>query len=175
MQTCIWPSWCHCHSLSLASLKSRLVLPFWYRLTRVIPKKGPLNGCVCVCVWLIIFITLLNFTSRQRGARCGDECVCISVYLSARISHTQTAIFSVRVPCECSSLVIWWQCNMYVLPDFWTTTSFHTIWHVCTTQAMQTHFCIDLGIWPVTLSISPGDLWSWPVYVLKMKIISQFV
>ena len=24
MQTCIWPSWCHCHSLSLASVKSSL-------------------------------------------------------------------------------------------------------------------------------------------------------
>ena len=47
MQTCIWPSWCHCHSLSLASLKSRLVLPFWYWLTRVVPDKGPLNVCVC--------------------------------------------------------------------------------------------------------------------------------
>ena len=45
---CIRPSWCHCHSLSLASVKSRLVLPFWYRLTRVVPEKGPLNGCVCV-------------------------------------------------------------------------------------------------------------------------------
>ena len=22
--------------------------PFWYRLTRVVPDKGPLNGCVCV-------------------------------------------------------------------------------------------------------------------------------
>ena len=42
--------WCHCHSLSLVSVKSRLVLPFWYRPTRVIPEKGPLNGCVCVCV-----------------------------------------------------------------------------------------------------------------------------
>ena len=42
--------WCHCHSLSLALVKSRLVLPFWYRLTRVVPDKGPLNGCVCVCV-----------------------------------------------------------------------------------------------------------------------------
>jgi len=31
--------------LSLASEKSRLVLPFWYRLTRVVPDKGPLNGC----------------------------------------------------------------------------------------------------------------------------------
>ena len=48
VQTCVWPSWCHCHSLSLASVKSRLVLPFWYRLTRVVPDKGPLNGCVKV-------------------------------------------------------------------------------------------------------------------------------
>ena len=47
LQTCIQPSWCHCHSLSLASVKSRLVLLFWYRLTRVVPDKGPLNGCVC--------------------------------------------------------------------------------------------------------------------------------
>jgi len=27
-----------------------LVLPFWYRLTGVVPDKGPLNVCVCVCV-----------------------------------------------------------------------------------------------------------------------------
>ena len=46
MQTCIWPSWCHCHSLSLASVKSRSVLPFWYWLTWVVPEKGPLNRCV---------------------------------------------------------------------------------------------------------------------------------
>ena len=43
------PSWCHCHSLSLAPVKSRLVLPIWYRLTRVVPDKGPLNGCVVGC------------------------------------------------------------------------------------------------------------------------------
>ena len=48
MHTCIRPSWCHCHSLSLASVKSRLVLPFWYGLTWVVLDKGPLNGCVCV-------------------------------------------------------------------------------------------------------------------------------
>ena len=42
VQTC---SWCHCHSLSLASVKSRLVLPFWYRSTRVVPDRGPLNRC----------------------------------------------------------------------------------------------------------------------------------
>ena len=49
VQTCIRPSWCHCHSLSLASVKSRLVLPFWYWLIWVVPDKGPLNTCVCVC------------------------------------------------------------------------------------------------------------------------------
>jgi len=49
VQTCIWPSWCHCYSLSLVSVKSRLVLPFWYRLTWVVPDKGQLNGRVCVC------------------------------------------------------------------------------------------------------------------------------
>ena len=43
VQTCICPSWCHCHSLSLASAKSRLVLPFWYRLTWVVLEK-----CACV-------------------------------------------------------------------------------------------------------------------------------
>ena len=50
VQTCIRPSWCHCHSLSLASVRSRLVLPFWYWLTRVVPDRGPLNVCVCVYV-----------------------------------------------------------------------------------------------------------------------------
>jgi len=35
-------------SLSLASVKSRLVLPFLYQLTWVVPEKGQLNGCVCV-------------------------------------------------------------------------------------------------------------------------------
>ena len=47
VQTWIRPGWCHCHWLSLASVKSRLVLPFWYRLTWVVPDKGLLNGCVC--------------------------------------------------------------------------------------------------------------------------------
>ena len=51
VQTCIRPSWCHCHSLSLASVKSRLVLLFWYRLTRVVP-------CVCVCVRVHVYVRL---------------------------------------------------------------------------------------------------------------------
>ena len=30
--------------------KIQIGLPFWYRLTRVDPEKGPLNVCVCVRV-----------------------------------------------------------------------------------------------------------------------------
>jgi len=55
------PNWCNCHSLSLASVKSRLVLPFWYRLTRVVPEKGPLNGCVCV------YLINQNFTKSRNS------------------------------------------------------------------------------------------------------------
>ena len=54
VQTCIWPSGFHCHSLSLALVKSRLVLPFWYWLTWVVPDKGPLNECMYVCMYVLM-------------------------------------------------------------------------------------------------------------------------
>jgi len=40
---------------SLASFKSRLVLPFWYWLTQVVLEKRPLNGCVSSSVvnWIV--------------------------------------------------------------------------------------------------------------------------
>jgi len=66
VQTCIRPIWCHCNSLSLASVISRLVLPFWYRLTRVVLDKGSLNGCVCVCV-TCAFSALTLLVGRQEG------------------------------------------------------------------------------------------------------------
>jgi len=86
MQTCIWPSWCHCHSLSLASVKSRLVLPFWYRLNRVVPEKGQLNGCVraraCVCVllcWLrlVIMCSCFGFSCVVSASE-ASACPCSS-------------------------------------------------------------------------------------------------
>ena len=69
VETCIWPSWCHCHSLSLASVKSRLVLPFWYRLTRVVPDKGPLNG-VCALPCLLYYAWLTGSIAINDLARC---------------------------------------------------------------------------------------------------------
>ena len=37
-------------SLSLPSVKSRLVLPFWHQLTWVVPEKESLKTCVVVVV-----------------------------------------------------------------------------------------------------------------------------
>ena len=31
--------------------KIQIGFTFLYRLTRVVPEKGPLNGCVCECVF----------------------------------------------------------------------------------------------------------------------------
>jgi len=44
VQTCIMAQLMPLPPLSLASVKSRFVLPFWYWLTWVVPDKGPLNG-----------------------------------------------------------------------------------------------------------------------------------
>jgi len=69
VQTCIWPSWCHCHSLSLSSVKSRLVLPFWYQLTWVVPEKGRYTGvCVRACVRAYV---------HARVRACVRVCVCV--------------------------------------------------------------------------------------------------
>ena len=55
--------------------KSRLVIPFWYRLTRVVPEKGPLNG-VCVCVYRLTRVV------PEKGPLNG---VCVCVYRLTRV------------------------------------------------------------------------------------------
>jgi len=51
--------------LSLASVKSTLVLPFWYRLTWVVLDKGLLNGCVCVCMSGIVLAVRLSSSAGR--------------------------------------------------------------------------------------------------------------
>jgi len=41
-------------SLTLAPVKSRLVLPLWYRLTQVVLEKRPTNGCSCSSISQVI-------------------------------------------------------------------------------------------------------------------------
>jgi len=55
--------------LSLASFKSKLVLPFWYRLTQAVLEKRPLNGCSSVVVVVTfadnVFFCTATFVSAQ--------------------------------------------------------------------------------------------------------------
>ena len=39
-------------------IKIQIGLPFFYRLTLVVPEKGPLNGCVCVCVRVCVSVSV---------------------------------------------------------------------------------------------------------------------
>jgi len=50
---------------TLASLKSRMVLPFWYWLTQVVLKKGLLKSCSVVV--LEIFQDIDMMWHKQRG------------------------------------------------------------------------------------------------------------
>jgi len=84
VQTCIWLSWCHCRSLSLAPVKSRLVLPFWYRLTWVVPEKGPLNGCARDSEW--------------QWHQLGHMQVCISFQTDNHASTPPVKFFTARMP-----------------------------------------------------------------------------
>jgi len=47
--------------------KIQIGLRFWYRLTRVVLEKGPLNVCVCVCVRACVraFVRVLDLIYSQ--------------------------------------------------------------------------------------------------------------
>jgi len=71
-------------TLSLSAVKSRLVLPFWYWLAGVVPDKGPLNGCVCLCVVVYKYFGVWNvrIVIAYTLARCMRFCHCLcAVYL----------------------------------------------------------------------------------------------
>jgi len=76
VQICTWPGWCRCQSLSLASVKSRLVSPFWYLFTQVVLDKGLLNGCVCNYVNPACIAAIPNkrFWLYHWWAACNESC-----------------------------------------------------------------------------------------------------
>jgi len=71
------------------SSKSKLVLPYWYRLTRVVPDKGPLNGCLFFVNLLIYYFTPLRL-----------RCIVINLFVCA------SACFSVFVHLH-NSKTVW--------------------------------------------------------------------
>ena len=68
-----------------------LVSPFWYRLTRVVPDKGPLNGCVCVCVCVCV--------SRSVVLCPGDTGVCCVQKWTQNCDRRHTIYDTIRRTC----------------------------------------------------------------------------
>ena len=60
--------------------KIQIGLPFWYRLTSVVPDKGPLNGCVCVCVCV-----------------CADMCSAIAAGIRGGVFKLSMARLNIRI------------------------------------------------------------------------------
>ena len=102
-QTCIWPSWCRFHSLSLASVESRLVLFLWYRLTWVFPEKGPLNVCVCVCVCVHVITVLCRYYEDFKITSGTSNLT--KIYVEASIACNICPCF-LTILCICSQQVL---------------------------------------------------------------------
>ena len=101
VQTCIWPSWCHCHC---CFSKIQIGLPFWYRLTRVVPHNWPLNGCVFVssgaAVWERVIESTVGGTvccsemwprGQRQKARVRRDC-CLLAISSGIISSAHSSL-----------------------------------------------------------------------------------
>jgi len=71
MQTCIWPSRCHCHSLSLASVKSRL---FWVPAHPDSPGQRAVKRCVYVSAERTVYFTSILSSVWCVGDRCDVDC-----------------------------------------------------------------------------------------------------
>ena len=136
--------------LSLASVKSRLVLPFWYRLTQVVLDKGPLNVCVCTTL-------LLSPVSRQPPSihrrHCGLQADCKTH------THTRLTAYTGRPVPEVTlthSHPSWSMDILYHLPPFTTIYSIIYVQFTCLTVLSD--------------NLSPGPLWSsswsWTLYFI---------
>jgi len=82
---------------SLASLKSRLVWPFWCQLAHIVLEKRPLNGCLSI-LWYLILIPLslrIIIITRSSG----------TVHTSTKARLTSVAI-SIRDPDRHQNVII---------------------------------------------------------------------
>ena len=119
---------------SLASVKSRLVLPFWYRPTRVVLDKGPLNGCVCACACVCVRVCVCSILAKKQSSNfrkneithlkfkilpmahqmpCYNKCS----YSCACALHTLSVIAAVhetRCYCSCSAYPLYTATNAVI-------------------------------------------------------------
>ena len=145
VQICIWPSWCHWHSLSPASVKSGLVLPFWYWLTWVVPDKGPLNGCVLTYLRALlsfeVCFLILPLVAERSWGRSGLQSRRRSS-LRRLTSHTVTGTARVIVGrCACTRATA-------------STSSCSDVWSSCGVSST------NWSLRPLTSSCTSRRTWS---------------
>ena len=97
------------HSLSLASIKSRLVLPFWYWPTWVVPEKGPLNVCVCVCLcvrerYCLSYVTFLPMQCYASAVSAMAPCLSVTSWSSFKTDERIELIFGRDFGLSCTEL-----------------------------------------------------------------------
>ena len=99
------------HSLSLASIKTRLVLPFWYQLTWVVPDKGQLTvvgrslvSCFLLThgVWIsdMIWYDMIWHDTARRMSTCDWLSVC-SVWAIWTCDWLSVCVCVCRVASSC--------------------------------------------------------------------------
>jgi len=72
--------------LSLASFKSRLVLPFWYQLTQVVLEQRPLNRCCSSSSCGFTRVIGLRSTGKQRINMPQAANICFKYYSFKKIN-----------------------------------------------------------------------------------------
>jgi len=107
---CLWSSWCHCHPItpsSLASFKSRLVLPFWYRLTQVVLEQRLLNRCSSSSSrsrkWFPCFWTPIDALTSCSVLKWVTFCLCcLQPGRSSRTVNKGQLLFCYKIRRHCS-------------------------------------------------------------------------
>jgi len=89
VQTCIWPP------ADATATHCLLLLPFWYWLTRVVPEKGPLNGCAYLLVKCYVLQIQAAFAKGQLKGKIAVESEAKKNFINNVVSiHTQISMTS---------------------------------------------------------------------------------
>jgi len=127
VQTCIWPSWCHCHSLSLASVKSRLVFTFLVLAHLGSPGQRAVKR-VCVCV---------RACARARACVC--VCVCVRAKKNYSWESNNQIIKKLEVAQSVKSLVGGRRVCVADWCGSWCNEQGAGVWWDCPTHLPATH------------------------------------
>ena len=90
VQTCIWPSWCHCRSLSLASVKSRF-------LNVCVCVRACVRACVC-CIPVASSVVCFMVTNSNR-------CSIFDSTASLKLLFTLTILAQANLYSSCITVV----------------------------------------------------------------------